>query len=376
MFGANWYQNMNNNNNFYNFNNAFNFNCPLKVIKNQYIINGIYEPSSINSVLQAFGSLTYLNVWLKFLESNTQQIIFGNKIIAKEFYNLFSTLYTGQIPDSSSLINNYINKYKTIYKGNIKQDPYHFLFYLLDFLHMETNSPNNPNYNANILSTQSLNNKKNSSFMYNLFSDFLKQTQNSIVSNYFYNILGYKLYCPCCNTTTYFYQYKFIIKFNLDDFLKYRNQGYPYKSNTNLTLDDCFDCYTGNYNIQCTTDGCFNAKLCCSFVSSPKVLIIALIRSLHTYKNDLNFGESININNYFQSGQNNFNNVYYNLKACVGLNNFGKYFTDVKMNNTWYRFYGNQSSMINSNNIYIYEPQILIYELNEMNFKNFGWGFC
>lgn len=93
MFGANWNQNMNNNNNFFNFNNAFNFNCPLKVIKNQIMINGIYEPSSINSVLQAFGSLTYLNVWLKFLESNTQQIIFGNKIIAKEFYNLFSTLY-------------------------------------------------------------------------------------------------------------------------------------------------------------------------------------------------------------------------------------------------------------------------------------------
>ena len=360
--------------------NNFNFfnqqNCPIKIITNKCNINGIYDSSSINSVLQIFGGIKYINFWIQFFNANGSSIIYGNKIITKSFYDLLVALIMGQFPDSSNLIMNYINKYKLTYKGNIKQDPYHFLYYLLDFIHLETNTPSNPNFNVNILSNINLTHKRNDMFMYNLFSSFLKNSQNSIISNYFFNILGYRIQCINC-PTTYFYQFKYIIKFNINDYLNYRNLNYPNKINTNLTLGDCFDYYTTGNDIQCQCCGNFKAKLYCSFVSPPKILILALIRNSHTYKCDIYFSENIDIKGYMKIGHDKCNYTNYCLKACVGLNNLGKYFSDVKINNCWYRFYLNQCSLINnSNELLVYEPQLLIYELNENNFQGNGWGFC
>ena len=156
--------------------------CPFKCIITNSNINGINETTFINSALQSFACLKCINNWIKNLYQNINQINSdGNKKITKELYVLFNALYSGQIPDSSNLIFQYMNKNKLK-----KQDPYHFIFYLIDILHQENNVVSNMNYDYTILSSQSINNRRNKDFMRNLFREFFQQTQNSIFSNFFF----------------------------------------------------------------------------------------------------------------------------------------------------------------------------------------------
>ena len=97
--------------------------CPFKCIITNSNINGINESSFINAALQSFACLKYINQWIKNLYPNINQINSDiNKIITKEIYNLFSALYSGQIPDSSNLIFQYMNKSKLK-----KQDIFYFI---------------------------------------------------------------------------------------------------------------------------------------------------------------------------------------------------------------------------------------------------------
>ena len=109
---------------------------------------------------------------------------------------------------------------------------------------------------------------------------------------------------------------------------------------------------------------------------STKVLILRFKRSFHNLKGDVDFDFAFNINNMINSNTNRetMNKKYY-LKSIISLyqpNNGFKYFSEVCINGNWYRFCDNNDFNINIKNINIndlkkFEPQMLIYELEDDN---------
>ena len=63
----------------------------------------------------------------------------------------------------------------------MKNDPFHFLYYFLDLLHYENNYIINPNFNKQLLIFPDKNSMKNEFYMFNLYKNFLKLTQNSVI---------------------------------------------------------------------------------------------------------------------------------------------------------------------------------------------------
>jgi hypothetical protein len=346
-------------------------NCPFKAIVNQSIINGIQDSTFINSVLQAFSAIKCISQqWYIYLHNNRLVLLNNNKSsITKEVYRLLFLLYTRQLPDSSNVILHFINKLNAHYNTQIQQDPYHFLFYFLDLLHLENNFASNPNYNLNILQIQSLDNKRNNIYMYNLFCNFFQQTQNSIFSQFFTNIMKNEIFCEYCQSI-YYYTFNNIIKFDVDDYRKYRDEAFPQKTCMNLNMDECFTCFIGGRTKKCDICSNFNAKQYTTLVTPAKVLILAFKRNMHNFNCDIDFEKKLNITKYIAkehlTGINS--NTNYELKSCISLNSTKQYFSDICINNCWFRFLPNGVMMLGNvkNDIHVFEPQLLIYELEEM----------
>jgi hypothetical protein len=142
------------------------------------------------------------------------------------------------------------------------------------------------------------------------------------------------------------------------------------KTMQNLTFEECFTCYTGGIPKNCTNCKQPNSKFFSSIAGNAKILIIALIRKNHVFKCDLDFTNELNIHLY--CNQRNNNNKIYNLKACISMCKPGEYFSDILINNYWYRYYKNQMKMLGEvqKEIHSFEPQLLIYELKENNILN------
>ena len=356
---------------FFNSNmNNNNTTFSIKIINN-YNINSEY--SYINSGLQALVNLDCIKNWIKMLNNYKIMNNIGASL-TKEFYQLFICLLSPQQNqiDSTNIIFHFENKTKNMYQKEITKDPYHFLFYFLEIIHCENNAPKNNNYNINLYKNQTIQNMRNDQVMLMKYCDYFYQTQNSIISDCFFTTEKYLFKCNIC-PQTYYYWYKKILLFNIDKFKKYRNETNPFKSNQNITLDDCFLCYQGGNASMCPYCGHFNAFDFRKIFTSTKVIIIALKRYNHSFKGDLNFSPNFSISKYvIQNGNNNMN---YALKACISAycyNNNIKYFSDIYINNNWYRFLDNGIKQINIKELYDYEPQILIYELinNQSQFIN------
>lgn len=333
-----------------------------KAIVNFSNINGMNDTSFMNSSLQAFGSINCIFMWIKNLSYNIYMLNNNTKSrLTKEIFNLFYTLYQGQNPDSSNFILHYLNDVKN-FNNAIANNPIDFLYYLIKLIHVENNFPSNPNQNMYTYENLNIAQKVNDDYVRNLFFSLLNQTHNSIISQNFFTILKTEIRCNNCSII-YSYQYKFMIKFQLSDFINYRNCFNPQKSMYKLNLEECFDCYTGGNPYKCDICRSHTAKSYTSIYSLPKVLIIALIRKVHTYCGDLDFTNNLNLNGYCVQG--NYKLNPYTLKACVSLNKQGQTFTDIKTNNNiWFRYYGNQIFPLNdvNNKLKTFESQLLIYE--------------
>jgi len=230
------------------------------------------------------------------------------------------------------------------------------------------------------LNSQNLQSQKNDDFMYCLFLAFFQQTQNSLITNYFINIEKYVYNCFNCGEI-YSYGMKKIFRINVDTVRFYRDKLYPQRKGSKITLDDYFLCYCGG-NLDrckfCNNQKVFRyTKICCS----AKVLMIYFERNNHSFHGDVDIINQFNICNYYSisriSGLNY--NPNYILKACISYCNTGKYFADcfVKNNNMnnrgyWYRFMDNQIKLLKNPLIDIneYEPQLLLYELDDFYFNN------
>ena len=326
-------------------------------------INTINETSFINSSLQALGSTKYMFMWVSQWTNNVYQLNMNPRYaLTKEIVNLFYTLNQSRIPDSSNFILRYLNEVRS-YTNLTVNNPIEFFYYLFQIIHKENNYPMNPNQNMNSLKNLTLAQKVNDNFMRNFFLSLLSQTHNSIISQNFFTILKKEVRCNFCSIK-YSYEYKYMIKFKINEYLNYRNACKPERANYKLTLDECFECYTGGYPCKCDTcTYSMNAQVFTSIYSLPNVLIIALIRNSHKYFGDLDFRNNLSLNGFCVQGMYKNNNYY--LKACVSLNNKGESFTDIQTsNNIWYRYYGNQVSRLNNVNydLKAFEPQLLIYE--------------
>ena len=366
---------MNKMNNMNCFNNmCFNMNnmsiiSPIKGIKNY---NNPMEASFVNSVLQSLACLDCIKTWYNNLRNyNFMNMHSPQPSLTKYFFNLLYGLYMGNQVDSSYIINQFIQESFKLLKKQTQSDPYHFLFNFLDLLHLENNYISNTmntffkNYkNPDIKSMQ------NDSLMFNIFRNYYKNTQNSIISQNFFNTFKFQVKCTNYNLgcgTLYRYEIRKMIIFDVDKFRNYRDQLYPQKMGMKLTLTECFQCYTGGYksnNFKCENCGNFSSESFTSLYLSTKVLIIVFKRQYHSYQCDIDFGTTINISQFCKYNMNGNANGNYILKACISLNTFNKYFADILINGNWFRFVeDNYRTLNNYNEIYMNEPQLLIYEL-------------
>jgi hypothetical protein len=167
---------------------------------------------------------------------------------------------------------------------------------------------------------------------------------------------------------------------NVDAVRFYRDLTFPAKAGSKICFDDCFKCYCGANTYPCrfcgNSNGFRSIRICCS----AKILMIYLDRNSHSFKNDIEISNFINISNYYSQTRSiglNYN-PYYSLKACISYCNTGKYFADcyIKSNNSfangWYRFMDNKVKYLSNplSEINEYEPQLLIYELDESFYRN------
>ena len=176
--------NLNNINNMGQIYNQNNISPPMKGIKNYSISTG--ESSYANSALQSFACLDCIKNWFNRIDNN---IIMNNvNSLTYEFYQLLKSLYSQMQVDSTNIINRFYDKGLSVWNKNIKKDLYRFIYYFLELIHLENNNPMNPSYDASIINNQSIDNMRNHDYMYNLFGSYFQQTQNSIISQCFYNI--------------------------------------------------------------------------------------------------------------------------------------------------------------------------------------------
>lgn len=345
-----------------------------------------YNNSYAHSALQVLCCLDFSK---HYLQNYVYQCNNSFYIISNELFSIIKRIHDGNAAFSQDIINYYSRMAKMLY-GNMpnnecvnSKDPFNFLNYLLEMIHYENNKPNF-SFDINFLYNQNLMNQRNDDYMYFLYLSFFKQTQNSIISNYFFNIERYKTICPNCGSL-YFYSSKNILEFELDDYRVYRDNLYPFKQFSNLTLDDCLKCYTGGNNCNCQNCGGL-AKKYTNFCSSTKVLIIYFHRIRHNLYKDVDYPFTLNISNYIKvksNSQINFNPVY-DLKAIISYDHFlGKYFADCYVRNNysfmmgtprgaWYRYIDDKVRLLGNDNseFNAFEPQLLFYELQDNSFNN------
>ena len=342
--------------------------------------------SYINSVIQSLGSLNCINILIN--QENLQ--LLGNNprfTLTKELFQiLFNRNFLGKEACSDDLYNIFYNTYdknkssiKTI--NVLKPDPFHFLFFLLHFIHKENNITNDPNHNPNFLSNQNIIVRKNDDYMLDLFMDYYKKNLNSFISNNFFNIDRIIYNCPKCGEY-YLYSMNNILRINVESVLNYRDTLFPNRKGTNINLEDIFDFYI------------YKTKTICKFCSnqiekkremfSPaNILIISLERNIHNFKNDIDFDIHININKYiskkiFNNSETNIN-MNYMLKSCISYcSQIGKYFADCNINGIWTRFNDTKVKKLEGIKLLLeYETQILIYEQidntnNQSNPQNYN----
>ena len=353
--------------------------CPMKGIINTTSNSNC---SYAHSVLQ---SLSCLDITKEFVKSVVFEKINPNFLLTKELYALIFVLNGGK----EGLSNDIIQKFRDCYENNkaniqspnvLKEDPFHFLFFLLQFIHLESNVPKNPNYNTNLLTNQSLNNKQNDEFMFKLFVEFFNQTQNTLIAENFFNIERYLYQCPNCNQ---FFNYgmKTVFRIDVEEVRNYANSkstNYSMIGVNKINLSDCFNNYNNKIITSCENCGNQSTNKWVKICIPARVLIVVFERKNHPHNNDINFPIDLNMNEFVSQKINSMLNLNtaYALSSCISYDqNSGNYFADCciksQNGNNFYRFINNQIMPININDIYQYEPQVLIYELKNQNSNNY-----
>ena len=340
------------------------------------------EYSYANSVLQAFIQLECVQNWFhQISQLNVINHPYFNQSLTKDLYYLIQSI-SGNILDSTQLINDFDFKSKIYCNKEIKKDPFHFLYYLLEILHLEMNVPKNCNFNKDLYNKLLYDNIHSDNNMFNLFVNYMDQTQNSFISDNFFSIQKYMTNCPVCKSM-YSYDFKKIFRFDLDDLLNIRNQCDPLNIGNNLSLNNCFQYSSNTRTCKCYSCNYLSSSQCEQIFQTSNILIIAFKRINHTfnYKCDLRFYENFDISNFIFNQNSKKRN--YKLKAVISFCN-NKYYANVFFNGNYFRIIDspiNQMNpydviQINVNQLLEYEPILLIYEISYQNdFKSLQMAY-
>ena len=339
--------------------------------------------SYAHSVIQSLYFLDSSKYLFDFMNYNNMR---NNALfpLSNELLNIYECIKQGKTANSQNILFYYYkyyeeNKYNIQSKNVLKPDPFHFIYFLSQFLHIETNITK---IFDNSLYNQRLEVMKNDDSIYKMFLEFLL-TQNSIISNIFFNTVRYTYCCEKKCGWYYFYGLQNIFRMKLDSVRQYRDESNPNRKGDNLELSDLFLSYCGANPINCKHCGSKSIKRYTKLLYPAKIIIISLERKKHFFKNDLNFLFEFDIDNFITKTRTQGMNInsYYELKAVISYfksDNVGKYFADCKIKgnmnqNMWVRYIDYNYFPVNPEEVLIYEPQILIYEVknnNNMNMNN------
>ena len=354
--------------------NPSNINTMKVSVKGITCIGSPQDFSYAHSVLQ---SLSCLDVSQKFIQSfNTSQTNSTNNL-TQSVITLLSNLNNRCLGNSQEIIKYFQqcyekNKDKIQSKNVLNKDPFHFLYFLLQFIHLENNAPKDPNFNIQEFKELSDNSRHNDYEMNNLYWNYFDNTQNSLISQNFFTIEKYISQCSNQNCGCSFsYGMKNLFRIDVDKAKNFRNSKEPMKSNTNINLYDCLNYYCKDYHVKCIY--CEeNAIKHTEFCLPNKVLIFVFERNNHNFIHDIDFEIDIDIIKYLSQNYSCKDHTKYKLKACISFSEEEKYFSDCLIKNinngAWIRFIDEQYSILkNLNEINQYEPQILIYEWDNEN---------
>ena len=328
--------------------------------------------SYVHAALQPLCFLDTTKNLFSFMENNGMR--YNNFFpMANELLKIIERVNSGIVPDSQNILFYYGKKYlenqmNIISKNVLATDPFHFLYFLFQFLHLETNMCNKYD---NTLFNQSLNAMKNDDYIYMQFLMFIMKTQNSIISNDFFNTVRYTYVCQMCGKY-FFYGLQNIYRMNIDTIRYFRDKAFPMKQGTNLDISELFTCYSGGTYNNCRNCGNNRCPRYTRICFPAKTIIISLERKNHPFKNDINILSHFDLGPFISKTRTaglNLNTIY-ELKAVISyinFGNFGKYFSDCKIrinnNQIWVRYIDSFYQVIQPNDVCIYEPQILIYEI-------------
>ena len=328
--------------------------------------------SYVHAALQPLCFLDTTKNLFSFMENNGMR--YNNFFpMANELLKIIERVNSGIVPDSQNILFYYGKKYlenqmNIISKNVLATDPFHFLYFLFQFLHLETNMCNKYD---NTLFNQSLNAMKNDDYIYMQFLMFIMKTQNSIISNDFFNTVRYTYVCQMCGKY-FFYGLQNIYRMNIDTIRYFRDKAKPMKQGTNLDISELFTCYSGGTYNNCRNCGNNRCPRYTRICFPAKTIIISLERKNHPFKNDINILSHFDLGPFISKTRTaglNLNTIY-ELKSVISYINFGnhgKYFSDCKIrinnNQMWVRYIDSFYQIIQPNDVCIYEPQILIYEI-------------
>ena len=329
-----------------------------------------------HSVLQSLCFLDSTQKFFSYMNDNNMR----NNInfqMANELLNLIQTVNSGNRADSKNILY-FFGKYYTENINNLPSknalspDPFHFFYFLLYFLHLETNMVKQYD---NRFFKLGFNSMKNDNEIYREFLLYIIKTQNSLISTDFISSVRFIFDCPKCETF-YYYTFQSILRINIDFCKQIRDASNPNRKGATLDLSELLEIFCSNIPIKCGhcgNDAKRRSKLCLP----GKTIIISLERNQHTFSPDVKFDLYFNFFNYISKSKTQGMNLNtnYELKAVISyanIGNEGKYFADCKIkggncNDFWARYIDYHYFNIQQNDLFTYEPQILIYEVNNNN---------
>ena len=259
------------------------------------------------------------------------------------------------------IIDSYNNNIASLYKEKIPNEPYYFLNNYLRFL-LNNNIDNNP------IKTLKLGIQPDINYINNeykkLYKDFSEKTRGS-VCRFFCNIIVNLTHCNDCEDT---------LDFNEENILALDLSSSQTQINQNLEI--YLQNYFNKYLIKCKHCQDLNGFAVKKIFLQSEVLIIYLKRTNHSYKCDVVFPYCLSLENsddYFCTFTIENLKIFskYKLKACISSCAYNQYIGYIYKNNTWYIYVDDEKTEIKNSEIYEFEPQILIYELeSENNSKN------
>ena len=310
----NYYQRINNNNNF-NYQNKTGNDSNNFIQEEKPHLRGLVNIAStcyMNSILQCFAHISELSDYFKTEKMNRLAVNnLNNKnmlypVFQEVIINLWNTW--DKTPYSPYNFKKRIGEMNPLFQGAYPNDAKDLMTFILLRLHDELNNPKNNNINMNNNILFNIKDQQNKQLMFKRFSQNFICNYRSIISGLFFGLFYSKIKCTFCQKIFYNYQTFNFIVFPLEKVLQYKMSLTNFTSNFNntVTIEDCFKhyqltsimndyyCNLCKHNVNCAYENKFSIL--------PIILIIILNRGKGLqYNVNISFeNENLGLKNYVE----------------------------------------------------------------------------